>query len=300
MEAKPLVLALTLVTVPVVGCVSTSGQSASGPVEVDTIDRGPQSGVENRSTVVVRTQAAFEELWSRHQAGQPGEAGLPGVDFDERLVTGLFVGESPNGCDEVRLDNVTAKGEDLHVNARWVTVDAGACTDAVTTPYWIVSVPAREGSVAFDVAEATVDPDEGSDENGGEAGSGSKARYAIDRIDRGQDSKIGEEHHAVVQNASAWQQLWAEHVGNESASPPALDFDERTVIAVFKGQSPNTCHAANVTEVEPDGSDGDDAIAHVVYHTDADQACAMQVTAPFDVVSVETVHGAVTFDVEER
>jgi hypothetical protein len=288
MQAKPLLLATALLAVPLVGCLASS-QTTQAPMETEPIAKGEDSAIGDRETHVVRSAETWRQLWDRHAP----DAEPPAIDFDQRMVLAAFMGSSPDTCHEVQFVNVTEDGQGVRVDGRWLAIEAGFCAQQVTSPFAMASVPAREEPVTFAMENATAEAAGESEDEGGEP----RGSLDVETIARGGDSEIAAERHVVVRNQSAWTSLWREHAGNDSASPPAVDFGEATVLAVFKGQSPDACHGANVTHVE---AGGEDARAHVVYRTGGESACAMQVTYPFHVVEIPRVDGEVTFTVEER
>ncbi|TDP62562.1 protease complex subunit PrcB family protein [Roseateles toxinivorans] len=56
----------------------------------------------------------------------------------------------------------------------------------------------------------------------------------------------------VVDNASSWVNLWADHTRGQSnpAPAPAVDFDKDMVVAVFTGTRPLGCYAVTITRTE--------------------------------------------------
>lgn len=302
MQTRTYALALAVLAVPLVGCLAGTGQAGPRSLEVETIARGQDSGIETHETHVVRNFSAWTDLWTRHYE-DPGANGtaskpIPNVNFSERIVVAAFMGQSPDACHQARIDNATARGDEVTVEGRWVRVQAEGCAQQLSHPYHVASIPAVDEPVRFEMRNETVHT-RGEDADGGREAKdpGSNRSVRIQTIERGSTSGIETERHVVVQNETAWADLWREHAGNEGGAPPEVDFGNHTVLAVFKGESPNTCHSANVTEVRIHDSN---ATAHVVYRTGEGRVCGMQVTYPFDVVEVPRIDGDVRFDVTTR
>jgi hypothetical protein len=55
--------------------------------------KGPDSGIKEGRLVVIRHEEAWQKLWSEMQMKDP----LPEIDFDQKLVVGIFTGEQPAG-----------------------------------------------------------------------------------------------------------------------------------------------------------------------------------------------------------
>lgn len=296
MQARPLLLAFAVLAAPLVGCLSTTGETKPGTLDLETIETGTVSHIEDRQTHVVRNWSAWQTLWTHHYEddGSEGEAKpVPHVDFDNRTVVAAFMGTSPDACHEVRLDDAAEHADRVAVTGRWISVEADACAQQITYPFAIATLPASDKPVHVEMANATVEPETEEDDSATETNSS----VPVKTIEQGSNSEITSERHVVVRDQTAWRDLWREHRNNTTAQPPDVNFDETTVLGVFEGESPNTCHAANVTDVV---TSGDDATAHVVYRSGEGMACGMQVTHPYHLVQVPRLDGDVTFDVEER
>lgn len=303
MEAEPPLIALVLLAAPFVGCIADPTGGSAHPVAFDRLEQGQASGIEEQRTEVVRNQSAWQALWLEHQPGDGANgSNAPAVDFEERIVLAAFMGQRPNACHTAEIENVTRTDDGrLLVEGAWVKVQAAACAEVLTAPYDIATVSAHEGEVVFDMEERNVTPEDdagdGSDPGGSSGdGTGEDRSVSNETVEQGSLSGIEDERHVVVRDEATWEALWANHTrGEENATPPAVDFEESTVVALFKGQSPNTCHAVHVIDLV---EDGEDLIVNATYVTEGDEmACGMQVTYPFHIVTVPRVDGDVTFDI---
>ena len=108
-----------------------------------TIARGDGSLILDPHREVVRSEADWRALWTRH-AGPA--AALPHVDFATRVVAAVFAGERPTPGYGVEI--VEHAPGALHV--RELAPPPGAiAAQVIVTPFHIVSLPARGGAVTF-------------------------------------------------------------------------------------------------------------------------------------------------------
>lgn len=66
-------------------------------------------------------------------------------------------------------------------------------------------------------------------------------------------SRIADKRFVTVRDASAWTVLWNEHAG-EGSVPPAVDFREKMVLAVFLGRESVTCGSMRIETVRQHGN----------------------------------------------
>jgi uncharacterized membrane protein len=124
---------------------------------IETIARGEASRIGDAQRVVVRTELEWRALWAAH-AGT--ENAPPAVDFDHRVVAGVFLGAPSSGRSGVsivgyRLEDVSLE---VLVEEHPPTSDRGAGKSVNTRPYHIVSLPRFDGVVRFVDAHAAVKP----------------------------------------------------------------------------------------------------------------------------------------------
>ncbi len=120
------------------------------PVPIRTLDKGPQSRIEERQETTARTADEWAALWMRHA----GTRARPPVDFSREMVVGVFAGGRPTAGFEVEIVGARSEGTALVVEYREKPPRQGALTAQVlTAPYHIVAVP-RHDVVTFE----TVNP----------------------------------------------------------------------------------------------------------------------------------------------
>lgn len=324
MRLGTLALATALLLPAMAGCVDPSAAPA-GPVTFETIEQGQQSGIEERRTVVVRNQSAFQTLWLEHKSDAEGDPGIPDVDFDKRMVVAVFKGQSPDGCHGAEITNITGENGTLVVEGEWFNVDAAACTAQVTYPFHVVELDRAEVPVEFSMEEtsrkAGPPPEESKNESSGDDGTAGQSpepeegtyacrerssdeatpeeasNVSFEDVDHGQQSGIEEVCLTVARNETAWRDLWADHQNGSQPGEerPAVNFSEHLVVAIFKGQSPDGCHGAKIENLAANGS-----TLHVegVFAKTEGGYCTEAITYPFHMVKADR-HEQVRFHVEE-
>lgn len=330
MSGRTLLLALALVTVPLAGCATppTDGSAPEGPIGFETIDQGPNSGIEERGTVVVRDQAAWRTLWDEHTSDRSDPPKRPAVDFNESMVLAAFKGESPDGCHGTEITNVTGQPNgSILVEGEFFVVEDAFCTQQITYPFHIVKLDAYDAAVEFAMEETTrSNPDDGGSDDGGsedpgagddDPGPGDQGSYdcrkrdgpssnsaggstvSFETLEHGQNSGIEEECLTFAKNKTAWRDLWTAHQSREQdpADRPEVNFSEEIVVAIFKGQSPDGCHGA---EIENLTTDGDTLVVHGAFFVLDAAACTEQITYPVHMVTADRHEGPIAFDVENE
>jgi len=158
MRVLPLIAVLLLV--PAAGCVENGQTTGSEQVAFEDIDKGANSGIEDRRTVVVRSQNEWAQLWQEHTSRVLPPPSAPQVDFQREMVLAVFKGTSPNGCHAAEIQAVVHDDEEdeVHVEGRWIDgVRDAFCTEQITQPYHIVRLERLDGEVHFDMTAVVLD-----------------------------------------------------------------------------------------------------------------------------------------------
>lgn len=116
----------------------------------------------------------------------------------------------------------------------------------------------------------------------------------FDTLDQGQQSGIEEQRTQTVQDQASWEALYQEHAPDED--PPDVDFEERIVLAIFKGQSPDGCHGAHITNVT--GTSDEDIRVEGEFFEVTDAFCTEAITYPFHIVTIDRYDADITYDIE--
>lgn len=339
MRSRSLLACLLLLLAPLTGCAAPAAVP-DGPIAFETIDQGPNSGIEERRTVAVHNWSAWSDLWLEHKSNEGGSPAIPNVDFNESAVLAIFKGTSSNGCHGAEITDVTGQNGTIHVDGAFYEVTGRPCTEQITHPFHIVEIDSYDAPVRFAIDEETR-PADGGDQGGDssdgdqpdrnqtdgnetdedtsepEPGPGDQGTYtcreptnrtasgssgsnvSFERIDQGGQSGIQEPCVTVARNETAWKDLWRNHTRKQMDPDPRpeVNFTENVVVAIFKGQSSDSCHGAQIEEITENGTG---LVVHGLFVERVGGFCAEVITYPFDIVKTQRPEGQITFDVEDE
>jgi len=125
-----------------------SGVSGLQPsLAVRDVDRGDHSNIDERREVAVRTTAEWTTLWQQHTPDRR----RPAVDFPREMVVGVFLGSRPTAGFSAEVASVSIVEGALVVRYREKRPTGGGVTaQVITSPFHLVVVPARPGTVRFE------------------------------------------------------------------------------------------------------------------------------------------------------
>jgi uncharacterized membrane protein len=116
---------------------------------VETIAHGNSSRIAQPRRVLARTAEEWRALWAAH-SGPDAAAPEPHVDFDTRMVAGVFAGERPTSGFDVRITGTHRDGSALVVSVEEQRPPDGAMTaQMITSPFHLVSLPRYDGRILF-------------------------------------------------------------------------------------------------------------------------------------------------------
>lgn len=120
---------------------------ARSEVPMQKVAAGERSGISIARQVVVRSEAEWQQLWHRHASRQP----IPKVDFAASMVVGVFLGTRPTSGFSVQIIELREEQDALVARyaERAPSPDA-MVMQVLTSPFAMVSVPARVGDVRFE------------------------------------------------------------------------------------------------------------------------------------------------------
>ncbi len=80
----------------------------------------------------------------------------------------------------------------------------------------------------------------------------SASPLSFQTVAKGYRSGIRESLQTVIRNRAEWQKLWQKHVSIQSNSPPppAMDFSNELIIAVFLGEKPTGGYEIEITSAQ--------------------------------------------------
>ena len=116
---------------------------------VETIAHGGSSRIVQPRRVLARTPEEWRALWAAH-SGPEAEVPEPSVDFDTRMVAGVFAGERPTSGFGVRITGTHRDGSALVVSVEEQRPPEGAMTaQMITSPFHLVTLPRYDGRILF-------------------------------------------------------------------------------------------------------------------------------------------------------
>ena len=110
-------------------------------------------------------------------------------------------------------------------------------------------------------------------------------------VAQGAMSNIEEPRQAVVRTAAEWQALWQQH--DPGGTPPAVDFTQSMVVAIFLGSRPTTGFAVEIRAMKTDGNAT--VVEYIERQPPPDGIVAEVITSPFQAVRIARATGAIEF-----
>lgn len=131
------------------GCTS-AGNGSETAVEFEVLETPNYSPPADRSMDVVRSEQEWQELWA------DSDAEPPAVDFEQKTVLAVHMGEQSTGGHAIGVTKVTVVDGTVVVDVEAVSPGEGCfVTQALTRPYQMVTISATDRPVAFNVVEET-------------------------------------------------------------------------------------------------------------------------------------------------
>ena len=114
---------------------------------LETIARGDSSRIVQPCRVVARSGEEWRALWVSHCGP---DIPVPPVDFDTRVVAGVFAGEQPTSGYAVAIDRAARDGDALVLTVEEQRPPRDAMTaQVITSPFHIVSLRRYDGPIRF-------------------------------------------------------------------------------------------------------------------------------------------------------
>ena len=115
-----------------------------------TIEKGMDSQIDRSQQRTARSAEEWATLWNQHA----GERPRPSVDFVREMVVGVFLGSRPTGGFSIEVVGAREEGGALVVQYRETRPPPGSvAAQILTSPYHLVTLPARAGDVRFEKTE---------------------------------------------------------------------------------------------------------------------------------------------------
>lgn len=251
---------------------------ASGTVlATESIGSAVFSGVTSARNVVVKDKAAWASLWAETHKYQSSAPALPEIDFDSKMVIGVYQGEHPNACHYARITKVAVDGDKLVVNySEHDNLIAMMCIQAISSPYHLVTVARTNAAVEF--ANITAN------------------KLYFQDVHRSNVSGIDTAQNLVIKDATSWASVWERHAGKGNKAPE-IDFTRNMVIGSFLGQQANGCYDTDIVNIDRSGDKLNVTVRNTVPGPRV--VCIMMMTAPAHLVVLERVEGKVEFSTDQ-
>ena len=108
------------------------------------------SGIHERRRLIIRKEADWEAFWDDFTATVSPKPDRPDVDFSRHMVIAATMGQQSSGGYSISVEQVAEKDGTLYAAVQEVLPGVGClATTALTAPAVAVSVPRRDGVVAF-------------------------------------------------------------------------------------------------------------------------------------------------------
>lgn len=250
-------------------------QPAVSVRDFDLLPFEPSSGIAKAQNVVIRDAAAFSALWASHMGKYSPVPALPEVDFAEKMVVGVFLGQLSHGCGTVSLHHARNEGARVTVAYSASTAAPEVCAAVAGSPAALAVVDRSDAPVEFSATPAT--------------------EVALTTIDRTQQSGVKLARTAIVKDRAAWEALWAEH--NRSTVAPVVDFTRNMVVAAFKGPG-DACAGITLSDALRSGQIV--TVRRTLLTAAPGMMCAQVLTTPAHIVVMERTDDQIVFASETK
>jgi hypothetical protein len=131
--------------------VSVGDPNAGGTaVPFETLRQDNLTGVEVRKNVVIKDADAWQKLWIAYTRYSNPPLPLPAVDFQTKMVVGVFIGLPPSSCYSTKIESIRRTADKLTVRYVETAPRAGtACAAVLTSPAHLVVTERSDLAVEF-------------------------------------------------------------------------------------------------------------------------------------------------------
>lgn len=111
-------------------------------LEFSTMQRGTYSGVSEQMAILISDAEGWNRHWRTHASMQVPIPATPPVDFSQKSILAIYMGEKQSGGYGLEVLDVQEENGTLTVRIRQIAPDPGdMVTMALTQPYQIVQIP---------------------------------------------------------------------------------------------------------------------------------------------------------------
>jgi hypothetical protein len=131
-----------------------SQASAKRDMEFEVIDWGDQSGYNEETYLVVKTEAEWAKVWAKHTAPHMPTTPYPEINFSKNMVICAFMGKRPTTGYSICIRRMWAEEERIHVEiAKSGPPENLMVSEVITYPYVCASVERTDSEMIFTVTE---------------------------------------------------------------------------------------------------------------------------------------------------
>jgi len=129
--------------------------TAGSQIAFDAVAKDSFSGITQKKNVVIKDEAAWARLWNEHTLGRSPAPALPKIDFTNKMLVGVFAGESGSGCHTIAIPRVVAGTASIQVEVderELQTFDV--CPAVITHAMQVVAIERSDSPVEFVATKA--------------------------------------------------------------------------------------------------------------------------------------------------
>lgn len=129
----------------------------SGKVQTKMLDGGQYADIKEGTREALRDEQAFRSFWRRVHANGTSVPDRPEVDFQNRVVVAVVLGNRPNGGYTVDIQDVkgTSGTETIQVSFTETAPGDGCQTVQVLTSPYVMAAVNKNGEFIFEKTRAT-------------------------------------------------------------------------------------------------------------------------------------------------
>ena len=130
-----------------------SQASTKQDVEFEVVDWGDQSGYDEETYLVVKTEAEWAKVWAKHTAPHM-PIPCPEINFSKKMVICAFMGERRTTGYSISIRRIWTDGERVHVEiAKYSPPKDAIVGQALTYPYVFASLERTDSELIFTITE---------------------------------------------------------------------------------------------------------------------------------------------------
>jgi hypothetical protein len=131
-----------------------SQASTKQDVEFEVVDCGDQSGYNEETYLVVKTEAEWAKVWAKHTALYMHTTPYPEINFSKDMVICAFMGKRPTTGYSISVRRIWTEEERIHVEiAKSDPPENLMVSEIITYPYVFASLERTDSEMIFTITE---------------------------------------------------------------------------------------------------------------------------------------------------